>query len=172
MSYSRILVAADRSPQGKAVLDRALDIASKDGARLLLFHCIPFEGQEVSAYGGIYGQDLVNVSQLMQERLESEANEVGEWLSQQRQRAEAAGVAAETDWKVGEAGSWIRELARNWEADLVVVGRRGRRGLAKMVLGSVSNHVVHHAPCSVLVVQGTDLPDEAEAGEAAQTATG
>ncbi|MGC1393382.1 MAG: universal stress protein [Coleofasciculaceae cyanobacterium] len=36
---------------------------------------------------------------------------------------------------------------------MVVVGRRGRTGLAEAFLGSVSNYVVHHAPCSVLVIQ-------------------
>ncbi len=38
-------------------------------------------------------------------------------------------------------------------ADLIVLGRRGRTGLAEALLGSVSNYVLHHAPCSVLVVQ-------------------
>jgi nucleotide-binding universal stress UspA family protein len=45
-------------------------------------------------------------------------------------------------------------VARTWNADLIVIGRRGLRGLAEMFLGSVSNHVIHHAHCSVLVVQG------------------
>ncbi|NEO65320.1 MAG: universal stress protein, partial [Moorea sp. SIO4G2] len=41
---------------------------------------------------------------------------------------------------------------------LIVLGRRGLGGLKEMVLGSVSNYVVHHAPCSVLVVQGVATP--------------
>ncbi|RMG10302.1 MAG: universal stress protein, partial [Cyanobacteria bacterium J055] len=37
---------------------------------------------------------------------------------------------------------------------LIIVGRRGRQGIEEAVLGSVSNYVVHHAPCSVLAIQG------------------
>ncbi|MGH7353641.1 MAG: universal stress protein, partial [Candidatus Rokuibacteriota bacterium] len=40
-----------------------------------------------------------------------------------------------------------------WPADLIVVGARGLGALARLVLGSVSEHVVHHAPCAVLVVR-------------------
>lgn len=47
----------------------------------------------------------------------------------------------------------ICELARNWNADLIILGRRGRTGLSELLLGSVSNYVLHHAPCSVLTVQ-------------------
>jgi nucleotide-binding universal stress UspA family protein len=43
--------------------------------------------------------------------------------------------------------------ARNTKADLLVVGSHGRTGLAKLLMGSVAQHVVTHAPCSVLVVK-------------------
>ena len=51
----------------------------------------------------------------------------------------------------------MRESSQNWEADLIVIGRRGHQGLSEILLGSVSNYVVHHAPCSVLVVQGVTI---------------
>jgi nucleotide-binding universal stress UspA family protein len=68
--------------------------------------------------------------------------------------AQAAGVAVEFSQNVGDPAITICAVAKSWEADLILVGSRGRRGLSELVLGSVSNHIMHHAPCSVLVVHG------------------
>jgi nucleotide-binding universal stress UspA family protein len=164
MGYRKILVTMDRSPGSEAIFEQALELAQKDGASLILFHCLPFEAEATGSYSDFYGQNMVNFSQAIQERLEKEVEDVGEWLDSRRQKAESQGVKAETEWRLGEAGSWIRELSRTWEVDLIIVGRRGRKGLAEMVLGSVSNHVVHNAPCSVLVVQGEEK-EETEASK-------
>ncbi len=53
----------------------------------------------------------------------------------------------------GDAGRAIVEKAREIGADLVVVGSRGLSGVTSFLMGSVSTHVVHAAPCSVLVVR-------------------
>jgi nucleotide-binding universal stress UspA family protein len=57
----------------------------------------------------------------------------------------------------GDAGVDICETATEWQADLIVIGRRGRTGLQEALLGSVSNHVMHHAPCTVMIVQEKNL---------------
>jgi nucleotide-binding universal stress UspA family protein len=53
----------------------------------------------------------------------------------------------------GEPKSRILEIARNWPADLIVLGSHGRKGLLHFLMGSVSDAVVRHAPCSVEVVR-------------------
>ena len=53
----------------------------------------------------------------------------------------------------GDPPSRILEVAEQENADLIVVGNKGMRGLRRMFLGGVPNHVTHHAPCSVLVVK-------------------
>ena len=60
----------------------------------------------------------------------------------------------EFDCRLGNPGSVICDAAREWGADLIVVGRRGYKGLTEVLLGSVSSHVVRNAHCSVLIVQG------------------
>ncbi len=47
----------------------------------------------------------------------------------------------------------IIDTAQDWRADLIVVGSHGRRGLSRFLLGSVSQAVVAHAPCSVAVIR-------------------
>jgi nucleotide-binding universal stress UspA family protein len=64
------------------------------------------------------------------------------------------GIMAESSYQTGDPGTNICDLARSWGADLIVLGRRGLKGFAELLAGSVSNHGVHHAPCSVLVAQG------------------
>jgi len=54
MSYSRILVALDRSAQGETVLKQAIALAKPNQAQLLLFHTLIFDGRNLEAYSGIY----------------------------------------------------------------------------------------------------------------------
>jgi nucleotide-binding universal stress UspA family protein len=165
VEYKRILAALDRSPQTDAVFVQALELAEKEGATLMLCHCLPFESQGVGTYGNLYGRELINFSGAMQEKLEKDRQEARDWIERYHQKATERGVNTEWDLKVGDPGSAIRELTKTWEADLVVLGRRGRQGLSEIILGSVSNHVVHHVACSVLVVQGIAT----EGAEAAAT---
>jgi nucleotide-binding universal stress UspA family protein len=64
----------------------------------------------------------------------------------------AAGISSEGRILAGDPREVLLEVAQGERADLLVVGSRGNTGLARLVLGSVSSHVVAHAPCSVLVV--------------------
>lgn len=169
MRYRKILVALDRSPQAEAVFEQALELATKEEASLMVFHCMSLELPRSGLYGEIYGTALTDFSGELQAQWKQEKEEVNEWLTSYYQRATAYGVPTQWASKLGEAARTIRELADSWNADLVVLGRRGHRGLAEVVLGSVSNHVIHHAPCSVLVVQGIN-PTVDETPEAATQA--
>lgn len=154
MRYRKILVALDYSPQADVVLEQALELAKKEEASLMLFHCLPLETHGIASYNDVYGRELINYSREMQAQLRRERQEIHKWLAKCGEMVTAQGISTEWDLKSGDAGNAIVELAKVWDADLIVLGRRGRRGLAEIVLGSVSNYVVHHALCSVLVVQG------------------
>jgi nucleotide-binding universal stress UspA family protein len=54
--------------------------------------------------------------------------------------------------EVGDVAATICRVAEELPADVIVLGSHGRTGLKRIVLGSVSEHVVRHAPCPVLVV--------------------
>jgi nucleotide-binding universal stress UspA family protein len=162
MTHKKILAAVDRSPLGATIFEEALEIARQNNAQLKLFYCVPLNSVGMSDYTNLYGEELVNFSQIMQQELDQEIKEVSQWLGDYSEKAIAQGITSDWEWKLGDAGSWICDTARKWQADLIVIGRRGRLGLTEMFLGSVSNYVIHHAPCSVLVVQGTQPPAEEE----------
>ncbi|HJR59983.1 MAG TPA: universal stress protein [Vicinamibacterales bacterium] len=64
-----------------------------------------------------------------------------------------AGVSVEAMARQGDARSVIVDEAADWPADLIVMGSHGRSGLKRLLLGSVAQAVVAHAPCSVEVVR-------------------
>ncbi|HEX6039768.1 universal stress protein [Longimicrobium sp.] len=66
--------------------------------------------------------------------------------------AESPGAAITPRVRGGDPASEIVHEAREWEADLLVMGTHGRRGAARVFLGSVAESVLSHAPCAVLVI--------------------
>lgn len=72
------------------------------------------------------------------------------------ERLSQAGLGARADIREGDPADEILSVARAWQADLIVMGTHGRTGLQRLVLGSVAQHVVAHAPCSVLVAQAPE----------------
>lgn len=164
MTFKKILVALDRSSNAPLVFDQALDQAIAHQASLVLVHTLrpepemptgPFMGIGTIADVDMYG----TLKRLQQERMEQEVEKSKLWLNDYREKAIAQGVSADVDCRAGEPCILICELARSWGADLIMIGRRGHQGLAEVVLGSVSNYVVHHSPCSVLVIQGNAPSD-------------
>jgi nucleotide-binding universal stress UspA family protein len=64
---------------------------------------------------------------------------------------EASRLLVESTVRQGDPRTEIVEEAKDWPAELVVVGSHGRTGISRWLLGSVSEHIVRHAPCSVQV---------------------
>jgi nucleotide-binding universal stress UspA family protein len=140
-----ILVPTDFSQTAQRALDYALDLAAKVGARVTIVHVC-----EVPAYG--YAEGLLMTAQFA-EQIESASRTAIDALAQRSQRA---GVQLETVLRQGEPWFEIDALAKQSAADLIVMGTRGRRGIARALLGSVAEKVVRTAPCPVLTVHGPE----------------
>ncbi|MGF1569928.1 MAG: universal stress protein [Nodosilinea sp.] len=153
-NYQRILLALDQSEQAGQVFATALGLAQSHGASLRLLHCLTLPLPTELEFGDRYRRDPKTFLDIAQQQLSDTQEQTRQWLSALEAQAQAVGVETTWDWQGGDAGPQICQVAADWPADLVVVGRRGRRGLKAALLGSVSNYVVHHAPASVLVVQG------------------
>ncbi|MGF1497655.1 MAG: universal stress protein [Elainellaceae cyanobacterium] len=158
MSYDRILVALDFSNLSQIVFNQAVELAQEHRALLRIYHAVTTDAlltpPPLSGELGL-SPHLVEQSYRAEHALfEHQLAQVKESIEHYRQVAAQSGVAIGADVKMADAGAGICEMARSWSADLIVLGRRGRRGLTEVLLGSISNYVLHHAPCSVLVVQG------------------
>lgn len=98
------------------------------------------------------GGDLDQAREEIKERSTDLTERVGGWLREQ-------GLTVETTVRDGEPGPAVVEEAKEWGADLVVIGTRGHGGLRRLLEGSVSRYVVDHAPCPVEVVHTQEVKE-------------
>ncbi len=159
MSFKKIFAAVDDSDLGHRVFNQALELAVGDRAEMMLFHCVTVNtlGETAVPIPVDLGMNVELMDQAYQAqrlRMEREVKQASGLLQNYCDAAAKQGLQVEFDCKMeGDAGHCVCESAQNWGADLIVVGRRGRTGLTEAFLGSVSNYVVHHASCSVFVIQ-------------------
>ena len=140
MGYQHILLAIDLTDESQQVSDKAVALAQQGSAKLSLIHVI----EPLSfAYGGDVPMDLSTI----QEQLDEHAQQRLETFSSQ------LGIPIEQLHVVsGHTESEIHRIAKEIEADLIVVGSHGRHGLS-LLLGSTANGVLHGAKCDVLAVR-------------------
>lgn len=155
--FSKVLIALDGSEMSRHIFDQGLAIAKLASAKLMLLHVLSSDDinspdalifPSIDYYSGWGERDF----KLYQERWEAFKLEGLKMLQAFCSQANTQGVATEFSQNSGNPGRAICELAKAWEADTVVMGRRGRSGLTELLLGSVSNYVLHHVPCSLYVV--------------------
>ena len=156
--FKKILVALNKSLEASAVLDSALSM-SQPGSELLLLHFIDWQMQEVSPgidLGTLYD---INISgdryDWSRQRLHQEVEICDLWLETLAKKVRQHNILCDRDCCIGNCNLGISNRAKEWGADLIIVGRRGHKNISEIFLGSVSNYVIHHAPCSVFVVQGS-----------------
>lgn len=148
----RIVIGTDGSPFGTAAVEKGCEIAAHVGTADIYV---------VSAYempGPPAAEPFVSMPMYTQEIVDglaaaagSIADEAAEVL---RKRCPKAHVTAKG--VMGRAAQVILDEAEEQAADLIIVGSHGLGFWGRTLLGSVSNTVVHHAPCSVLVVRVKD----------------
>jgi len=139
ISYHHIIVGLDLSGDCPTVMQRAASIARACDAKLTLAHVIE---PMAFAYGGDMPVDLSGVQE----------------QQVQKATAELTALAKCSDYPihqqhvlVGQPAAELHYLAEQEDADLIVIGSHGRKGLA-LLLGSTPNSVLHGATCDVLAV--------------------
>jgi nucleotide-binding universal stress UspA family protein len=136
----RIVIAVDDSDGGRAAVESGIELARDAGAIATFVHVW-------HAPPDIVGEPYY------QRRLSGELGESRALVADAERRADEAGVTTESELIEGDPAEQVLEVARLRDADLVVVGSRGRGAVAGALLGSVSSEVVKEADRPVLVVK-------------------
>lgn len=154
----KILIAVGDSLESAELLETGLTLAEKFGAEIVILHVLnlvqnSFEPIANPFVGGVYSitSDLA-IAAYQQEFRECEQRGI-ERLQSYAIQAQDRHLKAETFQQIGDAGRTICEIAKQYAADLIVMGRHQKSILSEVFLGSTSNYVLHHAPCSVMVIQ-------------------
>jgi len=151
----RILLATDGSDCSLQATHAVADYPWPEGStfRVLSAEELMVVGNqlEASSLAAVYpASQLDLLATQAHDRAKSAAEEAGEILSR------AGRHAFDSTTPLGDPRSLIVETAREWAADLIVLGSHGRRGLDRFLMGSVSESVAIHAPCSVRVVRAAE----------------
>jgi nucleotide-binding universal stress UspA family protein len=140
--FSKILMPVDGSENSFRALDEAIFLAKTAGASLTAMHVIE---NPPTVY--------VESQKLLNDLLANYRAESAKVLDRCRQVADTSGVNLETVIAEGDAASNITAYAQKEGFDLITIGGRGLGRLKELMLGSVSNKVLHHTKCSVLIVK-------------------
>ena len=143
MDIRTILVPVDFSEYSEKAFAWAQSLAAPWGARLRLLHVVPLPEYLPNVLGIHF--NLADLEAGMQAEAEARLRE---WIS----RANSPPVPIDAQVIRGEPFSDICRVVEQEHMDLIVMGSHGCTGLGHVLLGSVAERVVRHAPCPVLVV--------------------
>ncbi|EJE54695.1 universal stress protein UspA-like protein [Acidovorax sp. CF316] len=144
--FKRILVPVDGSQTSNKALVTALGLARECGAVVRLMHAID-DLALISGYD--YSIDLIPIARAHAHKLLADAMAI----------AGSAGIDADSilaEIPGVRLGETVAIQAREWRADLIVLGTHGRKGLGRVLLGSGAEQIMRTAPVPVLVVRGDE----------------
>lgn len=170
--FQTILVAIDESEVSTTAFATAVRLAKALTAKLMIVHVLnphdihsPQQPLPIAAPGGLVMDE--SIRQQYEREWTKYVEHYESLLKQKTDEAIAAGIDTDFVHPHGLVGARLCEVARTVNASLMIVGSHQRRGIAEIMLGSTSNYVTHHAPCSVLVVH----PGAKEGEPLSQTVT-
>ena len=139
MAFRKILIAVDGEQAATRAAEIGAELASRLGAQVALIHSV-----------------AIPVSQVLRDTAATEesiarAIQEGERLLRGVHRRVTLPPATLDHVECGPPAERIVEIAKQWPADLIVIGSHCRGGVRRMLLGSVAEEVMRHAPCPVLI---------------------
>jgi nucleotide-binding universal stress UspA family protein len=148
----KILVAVDDSVCSQAAVDFVRRMAWPPGTQMIVMSAASTQ-QMVFAFGEYPDAPQLPSLELVEQQRRHHEAIAKRYARQLRESCQAVRAEVAT----ADPREAIVDLAKREGVDLVILGSHGLSGLKKLLLGSVSSHVVAHAPCSVLVVKAPAL---------------
>ncbi len=149
----KVLIPVDGSETARKAVDFAAKLLERSARRVTLLAVV-----EEPAYTAFWSEGMIAPEVVLPppEELRQElGKKAGEMLEEHASVLKEAGLDVEARVRFGNAASEIIREAQEGGYDMVVMGSHGRGILSGFLLGSVSNRVVHHARCPVLIVRET-----------------
>ncbi len=134
-----IVVATDLDGQSEAALEYARKLAGAYGARIVLAHGIDPKGY--AAVDAVPGRVLGGLTDEARAALDKLA---GDLLGE--------GIPSHSEVRQGAVAQMLVDVARQYEAGLMVIGTEGMQGAGPVIVGAIAEHLVRLAPCPVLAV--------------------
>jgi nucleotide-binding universal stress UspA family protein len=159
MTVKKILIAIDHASMNEALLQEVLFMAKAEQAEVMLLHVLSSEEEDSPIRIPVGAETMYWPAwsdfnlEVWREQWKTYASECLEKLQSLATKVRQSGLNVEFRQLVGSPGRVICEFAESWGAELIVMGNQGRSGLKELVLGSVSNYVLHHTSRSVLIVK-------------------
>jgi nucleotide-binding universal stress UspA family protein len=142
----KIIINTDGSEFSRAAVEKCCQIIAAPGETAVKI---------VSVFEVVEPIDI-SISPEFSREIETSAREKAEGYAQEAAamiRRSFPEIDLTTQISKGVPDRILIDAARDWEADLIVIGSHGRGFWERMLLGSITDSLVHHAPCSVLVVR-------------------
>jgi nucleotide-binding universal stress UspA family protein len=151
---TRILLATDGSEEAELAALRAVDLADATHSELHVVH-VGVVPRFLESYPGALGYE-----RRLYDQIEEESRQLLRELSWRVKVV--GGTVAGTHLRMGQVALEIVALAKELEVGLIVMGCRGHRGIRRAIEGSISDGVIRHAPCPVLVVRSHETAEAPE----------
>jgi nucleotide-binding universal stress UspA family protein len=150
----KILVAVDVSETSQYALEQALQLINlQTGTIVLLSVEAPISPPSTSPIPGVFGEDALLDWQQGAELMQLEEKRTHAALDRAETLCQQAGISCVQRLELGDPQHIICDVAKQEAVDLIVVGSHGKGRMERLLLGSVSNYVLNHAHCPVLVVR-------------------
>lgn len=142
----KILLAIDESNCSEAAIDTLIEQAPPKGTEVRVLHAVESPPLLLSREMGGYEPNLEEMQQRQLEEAEA-------LVQRTAARLRECGYTVSADVEQGDPRARIVDVAREWGADLILLGCHGRKGLERFLMGSVSEGVARHAHCTVQIVR-------------------